>query len=49
MQFKEDTDMNINYTDLIKSGTLMWQGMAAIFVVMAAIALVVYLFTKFSK
>lgn len=39
----------MNYTDLMSSFTLMWQGMAAIFVVMAAIALVVYLFTKFSK
>ncbi len=49
MQFKEDMNMNINYADLMGAGTLMWQGMAAIFIVMAAIALVVYLFTKFSK
>ena len=28
---------------------LMWQGMLAIFIVMAVIALIVYLFTKFSK
>lgn len=41
--------MNIDYTALGHSLTLMWQGMAAIFVVMAAISLIVYLFTKFSK
>lgn len=28
---------------------IMWQGMAGIFVVMAAIALMVFLFTKFFK
>ena len=28
---------------------IMWQGMAGIFVVMAAIALIVYLFTKLVK
>ena len=39
----------MNYTDLMSSFTLMWQGMAAIFIVMAAISLIVYLITKFSK
>ncbi len=28
---------------------IMWQGMAGIFVVMAAISLIVFLFTKFIK
>ena len=28
---------------------LMWQGMLGIFIVMAAISLIVFLFTKFSK
>lgn len=28
---------------------IMWQGMAGIFVVMAAIALIVFIFTKFFK
>lgn len=39
----------MNYTDLISAFKLMGQGMVAIFIVMAAIALIVYLFTKFSK
>ena len=39
----------MNYTDLMSSVKLMGQSMLAIFVVMAAIALIVYLFTKFSK
>ena len=41
--------MNINYTDLMSSFKLMGQGMAAIFIVMAAISIIVYLVTKFSK
>ena len=41
--------MNINYTDLMSAITLMGQGMLAIFIVMAAISIIVYLFTKFSK
>lgn len=39
----------MNYVDLMSAFRLMWQGMAAIFIVMAAIALIVYLFTKISK
>ena len=35
--------------DLISAVKLMGQGMLGIFIVMAAIALIVYLFTKFSK
>lgn len=41
--------MNINYTDLMSALKLMGQGMAGIFVVMAAIALIVYISTKISK
>ncbi len=41
--------MNINMNDLMAALKLMGQGMAGIFVVMAAIALIVYLFTKFVK
>ncbi len=40
--------MNINVTDLMSAVKLMGQGMAGILVVMAAIAVVVYLITKFS-
>ena len=39
----------MNYTDLMSAFKLMGQGMLAIFIVMAAISLVVYLFTKFSE
>lgn len=39
----------MNYNDLMSSLTLMWQGMLGIFVVMAVIAIIVFLFTKFSK
>lgn len=39
----------MNTQDLMSALTVMGQGMLAIFVVMAAIALIVYLFTKFSK
>ena len=41
--------MNFNNADLMSAVTLMWQGMLAILVVMAIIAVVVYCFTKFSK
>ena len=41
--------MNINQVDLLSSFELMGQGMLGIFLVMAAIAFIVYLFTKFSK
>ncbi len=41
--------MNINNEMLQMSFKLMGQGMLGIFLVMAAIALIVYLFTKFSK
>lgn len=39
----------MNYTDLLSAVKLMGQGMLAIFVVMAAIAIIVYLFTKVTK
>ncbi len=39
----------MNYFNLAASLQLMWQGMLGIFIVMVAIALIVYLFTKFSK
>jgi len=39
----------MNYVDLMSSLKLMGQGMLAIFIVMAAIAIIVFLFTKFSK
>lgn len=41
--------MNINMEALMTSLKLMGQGMLGIFLVMAAIALVVYLVTKISK
>ena len=34
---------------LAASLQIMWQGMLGIFVVMSAITLIVYIFTKFSK
>ncbi len=39
----------MNYTDLMSAVNVMWQGMLAIFIVMAAISLIVWLFTKVSK
>ena len=36
----------MNYTDLISAIKLMGQGMMAIFIVMAAMCAVVYLFTR---
>lgn len=39
----------INMADFYSSLNIMWQGMLGIFVVMAVISLIVYLFTKFSK
>ncbi len=39
----------MNYTDLMSAVKLMGQGMLAIFIVMAAISVIVYLFTKLSK
>ena len=41
--------MTINYVDLMSAVRLMWQGMVGIFIVMAAIAIIVYLLTKVSK
>lgn len=35
--------------DLKSAFQVMWQGMAGIFVVMAAISLIVFIFTKFIK
>lgn len=39
----------MNYTDLMSAVKVMGQGMVGIFVVMIIIAVIVYLFTKFSK
>ncbi|MDY3302862.1 MAG: sodium pump decarboxylase gamma subunit [Clostridia bacterium] len=39
----------MNCTDLNSALNLMWQGMLGIFIVMATIALIVYLFTKIPK
>lgn len=39
----------MNYTDLISAFKLMGEGMLGIFIVMAAISVIVYLFAKFSK
>lgn len=39
----------MNMTDLTAAVKLMGQGMLGIFIVMGAIALIVYLFTKLSK
>lgn len=39
----------MNNVDLMSAVKLMGQGMFAIFVVMATISVIVYLFTKFSK
>lgn len=40
---------NVNEKELMASFKLMGQSMLAIFIAMGAIALIVYLFTKFSK
>lgn len=39
----------MDQTDLMSAVQLMGRGMLAIFLVMAAIAVIVYLFTRFSK
>lgn len=39
----------MNYTDIMSAIKLMGQGMLAIFAVMAAISVIVYLITKYSK
>lgn len=39
----------MNYADLMSAVKVMGQGMLGIFVVMITIAVIVYLFTKFSK
>ena len=39
----------VNMTDLSSSVKLMGQGMLGIFIVMAAISLIVYLLTRFSQ
>lgn len=41
--------MNINFEHLQFAFKLMGMGMLGIFIVMAAIALIVYLFTRYSK
>lgn len=37
----------MNYTDLMSAVKLMGQGMIAIFIVMIAISIIVYLFSRF--
>ncbi len=41
--------MNIDMYNLSSAIKLMWQGMLGIFIVMAVIAIIVFLFTKFIK
>jgi len=38
----------MNYADLSAAITIMWQSMLGIFLVMAVIAILVYVFTKFT-
>ena len=47
-KFVEMFKSNVNVADLINSLTVTWQGIIAIFVVMAVIALIVFFFAKFS-
>ena len=42
-------EKNVNVTDLFNALTITWQGMAAIFVVMAVISLIVLAFTALSS
>ena len=48
-KFIEMFKTNVNVSDLSDALTVTWQGMAAIFVVMAVIALIVFAFAKFSS
>lgn len=41
--------MNIDMYNLMSALKLMWQGMLGIFVVMAAIAIIVFILTKVKK
>lgn len=41
--------MNIDMYNLMSALKLMWQGMLGIFVVMAAIAIIVFILTKIKK
>lgn len=41
--------MNINMDNLMSALKLMWQGMLGIFVVMAAIAIIVFILTKIKR
>ena len=47
--FIEMFKTNVNVSDLLKALTVTWQGLAAIFVVMAVIAIIVFAFAKFSS
>ena len=47
-KFLELFNENVNVSDLTNALTVTWQGMAAIFVVMAVISLIVFLATKFT-
>ncbi len=42
-------EKNVNVTDLFNALTITWQGMVAIFVVMAVISLIVLAFTALSS
>ena len=48
-KFIEMFKNNVNVTDLVNSLTVTWQGIIAIFIVMAVIALIVFFFAKFSS
>ena len=47
-RFLELFNENVNVSDLTNALTVTWQGMAAIFIVMAVISLLVFVFAKFS-
>lgn len=48
-KFIELFKANVNVVDLSKALTVTWQGIVAIFIVMAIIALIVFFFAKFSS
>lgn len=48
-KFIELFKANVNVVDLKNSLTVTWQGLAAIFIVMAIIAIIVFIFAKVSS
>lgn len=48
-KFIELFKSNISIGDLVNSLTVTWQGIIAIFIVMAIIALIVFFFARFSS